>query len=148
MFKRYTLTGCISCLSAWRSDEMSTREWFPLFFVLFSFAFFLFAVDFRWLGILFLPLVYSFLLSRDEWRLGRVMLQTTVFILIGLVLFFSFSYIATAIAFSSTLRGPLVFRSAVAFFFLLFLTLGVGIPVSWVGVQLRKRLQNFPGSLH
>lgn len=118
--------------------SMRTNEWYiSLIIIVASYLSFVFFSDFRFLFLIFFAFVFSGIISRDERRLGRVVLQTIVPLLISIVIFFSAALLA------ASLRGELLLQTsqmavvAIAFLSMLLLCALVGTPLAWAGAQTR-----------
>ncbi len=92
--------------------------------------------------LLFFPLLFGYIVSRDEWRTGRVVLLSIIPIFISTVMVFVISFILAAFVNSPVLRSELVSRAAVAFLALLFLSGLLGVPLAWVGTRIRAKFSH------
>ncbi len=117
---------------------MRTNEWyFSLGIILVTYLSFVFFIDSRFIFLIFFAFIFSSLISRDERRIGRVVLKTIVPLLISIVIFFSAGLIFSALRGEFFLQSPQTASLALGFLSMLLLCAAAGIPLAWLGARFR-----------
>lgn len=117
---------------------MRTNEWyFSILIILITYFSFVFLSAFRLPILLIFSFTFSILIARDETRVGRVIMQTVVPILISIVLIFSLSIIYSSLSGELVLQSSQMSRVALGFLSMLLFGLVLGTPLAWLGARSR-----------
>jgi|GEM_PF-6021487 len=117
---------------------MRTNEWyFSIIIISITYFSFAFLSAFRLPILLVFSFIFSVMIARDETRLGRVVLQTIVPILISIVLLFSLSIIYSSLSGELVLQSSQMSHVALGFLSMLLFGLILGAPLAWLGARSR-----------
>lgn len=117
---------------------MQTNAWYvSLVFVFVSYLALTLLADFRLPVMIFFSFVFSYVVSRDEWRVGRTVLLSVVPLVLGVALLFVAALFSAAIS-GSPIQSSQLSHAAIGFLVLLFLCAAVGLPLAYAGALLRR----------
>ena len=114
-----------------------TTHWvFSLLLALITYLVLLYLSSYRLVALVLLAFIFGFIISKDEWRVGRAVLKTIVPILGGITLLF-LTPLFWATVIETTQRASILNAAAYGFLLMLALTLLLGVPFSCAGVLVR-----------
>lgn len=118
---------------------MRTNEWYvTVGMILITYFTLALLPNYRLFTMIIFSFIFAAIVARDEWRLGRIVLQTIVPLLISVVLLFSVALVSSSLDANSPLSSGQAPAFALACIVLLLLSVLIGVPLAWLGAQTRR----------
>lgn len=118
---------------------MRTTDWYiSLGMIILSYLAFAFFSDYRIVFLIIFSFSFSLIVSRDEWRLGRIISHSIIPLFLSVALLFIAAYLGSSFDGDSPLQSGQASVAAIGCIVLLSLCLLLGVPLAWAGARVRN----------